>query len=126
MSIRECRKRVVALAEAVLNETTEDYTPIDRWTDDDWYMFQYASATNEQAEILRSLTNASGSLVTEKVKGVGHQLLSGAHNAFSMEECRPSYHLRFKGKNWGLPTPLVGDSSEHFCPYSQKDEVRVG
>jgi hypothetical protein len=82
--VNAVRKRVVALAHAVLDETTEDYTPTDHWTDDDWYMFQYASTTDEQrTEIARFLMDA------EKIKQFGQGALrvaSSTHNPFSVED----------------------------------------
>jgi len=87
MSLRECRKRVVVLAQQVLNETTEDHTPTAHWTDDDWYMFQYASATPEQGQVLRSLQRADGELDAQKVRELGYEsLLRPGRNPFSMED----------------------------------------
>ena len=81
MTTRECRKRVVVLAQQLLAETNEDYTPTDRWSEDDWYMFQYASWTDAQTQALASMTDRG------KIRKHFHSVLvDGDNSPFNMTD----------------------------------------
>jgi hypothetical protein len=69
------QKRVLVLARDVLNKpTTEDYTPTDDWSDNDWELFQGASVTKEQIRLLETLADG-GKIDPENVRAYGHRLL---------------------------------------------------